>query len=347
MKKTLSLILTLVFILSICTVSFAASEKDGFQHETGNWELVENGIKTKDKGSMIVFEDETTSGSVSLSLSKLDLAKQSAVFVRGDRLEAVEYNTEWAGIKQPGFTAYVLQFCADKVYFYNLYDAALNVSKNALYSTAVADFASKPGDAMFDIKVDFTEEGVLNVYMNEAPLFTWDPAAQNDTHIPEGGQIALRGRSTAAEEYVTFTDVVLTLPKVEHNLIHHESTSNCIAVGHGEYWECDECGLIFADENGEQELDEIPAGAINDNHVNTTDDAELKKDEYSHWYECECGDILDTNEHDEEGANGECSVCGYKATATDTGDMTTVIAIVAIVAALGCGVVFMKTRTEA
>jgi hypothetical protein len=57
MKKTLSLILTLVFVLSICTVSFAASEKDGFQHETGNWELVENGIKSKDKGSMIVFED--------------------------------------------------------------------------------------------------------------------------------------------------------------------------------------------------------------------------------------------------------------------------------------------------
>ena len=141
--------------------------------------------------------------------------------------------------------------------------------------------------------------------------------------------------------------VNLEISALGHDLIHHESTSNCMEAGNGEYWECGECGLLFADEDAKQEINEIPAGEINDNHVNTIDDATVGHDEYSHWYECECGDILDTNEHDEAGENGACSVCGYKAPATDTGDMTAIIAIVAIVAivaVLGCGVVFTVSR---
>ncbi len=138
--------------------------------------------------------------------------------------------------------------------------------------------------------------------------------------------------------------VNLGISALGHDLIHHESTSTCMEAGNGEYWECDECGLLFADEDAEQEINEIPAGEINDNHVNTTDDATVGHDEYSHWYECECGDILDTNEHDEAGTHGECSVCGYKAPAAETGDMTAIIAIVAIVAALGCGVVFTVSK---
>ena len=138
--------------------------------------------------------------------------------------------------------------------------------------------------------------------------------------------------------------VNLGISALGHDLIHHESTSTCMEAGNGEYWECSECGLLFADEDAEQEINEIPAGEINDNHVNTIDDATVGHDEYSHWYECECGDILDTNEHDEAGTHGECSVCGYKAPAADTGDMTAIIAIVAIVAALGCGVVFTVSK---
>ena len=138
--------------------------------------------------------------------------------------------------------------------------------------------------------------------------------------------------------------VNLGISALGHDLIHHESTSTCMEAGNGEYWECGVCGLLFADEDAEQEINEIPAGEINDNHVNTIDDATVGHDEYSHWYECECGDILDTNEHDEAGTHGECSVCGYKAPAADTGDMTAIIAIVAIVAALGCGVVFTVSR---
>lgn len=66
-----------------------------------------------------------------------------------------------------------------------------------------------------------------------------------------------------AYETVSGTDYKVQLVEIHpHTLVHHDAViPDCETDGAGEYWACEGengCGKVFADENGETKLDEIP-----------------------------------------------------------------------------------------
>ena len=88
----------------------------------------------------------------------------------------------------------------------------------------------------------------------------------------------------------------------------------CIENGTEAYWTCSECGKLFSDENGQNEISEtvvIPATG----HTY----GDWKKDATGHWHECSvCGNKNDFAEHTpDKDAPTEtegvvCTVCGYE-----------------------------------
>ena len=87
--------------------------------------------------------------------------------------------------------------------------------------------------------------------------------------------------------------------------------ATCTEPGNIAYWTCSECGNIYSDEQCTmlitQEQTVIPAKGHSPASGWSHDDA-------SHWHAClnGCGTQLDKADHDTNGADGACSVCGYK-----------------------------------
>ena len=87
--------------------------------------------------------------------------------------------------------------------------------------------------------------------------------------------------------------------------------ATCTEPGNIAYWTCTECGNIYSDEQCTmlitQEQTVIPAKGHSPANGWSHDDA-------SHWHAClnGCGTQLDKAAHDTNGADGACSVCGYK-----------------------------------
>ncbi len=87
--------------------------------------------------------------------------------------------------------------------------------------------------------------------------------------------------------------------------------ATCTEPGNIAYWTCTECGNIYSDEQCTmlitQEQTVIPAKGHSPASGWSHDDA-------SHWHSClnGCGTQLDKAAHDTNGADGACSVCGYK-----------------------------------
>ena len=87
--------------------------------------------------------------------------------------------------------------------------------------------------------------------------------------------------------------------------------ATCTEPGNIAYWTCTECGNIYSDEQCTmlitQEQTVIPAKGHSPASGWSHDGA-------SHWHAClnGCGTQLDKAAHDTNGADGACSVCGYK-----------------------------------
>ncbi len=128
--------------------------------------------------------------------------------------------------------------------------------------------------------------------------------------VPAGYESAY---STALGEYKT---------AIPHSLTQHTAVSpDCINNGSKEYWECSDCGMIFADAAGTTETtlgDFIPA-------LGHSYSEDWSHDENEHWRECTvCGDETEKTAHTwdegevtQEATTSEdgvktytCTVCG-------------------------------------
>ena len=91
-------------------------------------------------------------------------------------------------------------------------------------------------------------------------------------------------------------------------LTHIKAVSpSCTEDGNAEYWHCEKCGKYFSDAESTEEVSGqsvfvIPAAGHSYKFV---------PDTVYHWKQCaNCGEITDKAEHDEDGGNGSCTVCG-------------------------------------
>ena len=88
--------------------------------------------------------------------------------------------------------------------------------------------------------------------------------------------------------------------------------STCETHGNKEYYVCDECGLWFEDEDCTKEIIEHSSVELPFAEHDYTD-IEWSKDDVGHWQVCSvCGELSEKVEHDHNGKDGACSVCGYK-----------------------------------
>ena len=108
------------------------------------------------------------------------------------------------------------------------------------------------------------------------------------------------------------------------NMEAHEATeATCTQTGNSAYWSCPDCGKLFADETGTEELSALPEIA---KKAHEWEEA-YKNDEKGHWHKCKNCDALSSSEEHTKVAIGEekaatctedgvtagekCSVCGY------------------------------------
>ena len=85
----------------------------------------------------------------------------------------------------------------------------------------------------------------------------------------------------------------------------------CTEAGNIAYWRCDDCGKLYSDAEGKTEITEADIAIPAKGHSPASG---WSHDDASHWHAClnGCGTQLDKAAHDTNGADGACSVCGYK-----------------------------------
>ena len=85
----------------------------------------------------------------------------------------------------------------------------------------------------------------------------------------------------------------------------------CTEAGNIAYWRCDDCGKLYSDAEGKTEITEADIAIPAKGHSPASG---WSHDDASHWHAClnGCGTQLDKAAHDKNGADGACSVCGYK-----------------------------------
>ena len=103
------------------------------------------------------------------------------------------------------------------------------------------------------------------------------------------------------------------LPCVCENLtqVAEYKAPTCTEAGNIAYWRCDDCGKLYSDAEGKTEITEADIAIPAKGHSPASG---WSHDDASHWHAClnGCGTQLDKAAHDTNGADGACSVCGYK-----------------------------------
>lgn len=121
------------------------------------------------------------------------------------------------------------------------------------------------------------------------------------------------------ERTVFQLDLEVPPPEHRHELtLVAEKAATCTVDGHTSYYACSGCEKWFEDKNGEHEIidrDSVIIPAAHDYMV------EWSKDENGHWLECAvCNEFTEKVEHNSDGEDGDCSVCGYKVVAPEPDD---------------------------
>ncbi len=110
-------------------------------------------------------------------------------------------------------------------------------------------------------------------------------------------------------------------PHVHSGTLVEAVPATCTTAGNSAYYTCD-CGKLFSDEacTNQITLADTVIDALG--HVETT---EWNHDSVYHWQVCSrCQQIINKAEHDTNGTDGACSVCGYKVDASHVHSATAV-----------------------
>lgn len=117
----------------------------------------------------------------------------------------------------------------------------------------------------------------------------------------------------------TMFKLMLNVPEPAHQhklILIKEKAATCTADGHISYYSCSDCNSWFIDENGENEIIDHDSVIISAAHDYAG--VEWSSDEIGHWIECAvCHEQTERTDHNSNGENGECSICGYKSVSTD------------------------------
>jgi len=154
--------------------------------------------------------------------------------------------------------------------------------------------------------------GEIVVYGGE--FYKFNPA-DNASENPKVNFVA-PGYELASESDEEFYYVGL------HKIVHVEKEEPCCMYGFEEYWTCDTCDVIYADEECKTTttLDELKIKEKGHNY------GEYLFDEDGHWKECSCdcgynSCKTETEEHDLD-SDGNCKVCDYPKKEADSGSGT-------------------------
>lgn len=113
----------------------------------------------------------------------------------------------------------------------------------------------------------------------------------------------------------TIFQLELNVPEPEHRhelTLVDEKAATCTVDGHTSYYACSDCEKWFEDENGEREIIDHDSVIIPAAHDYTG--VEWSKDKSGHWLECAvCNERTEKFDHNGDGEDGDCSVCGHKA----------------------------------
>ena len=138
---------------------------------------------------------------------------------------------------------------------------------------------------------------------------------------------------TGSAQTVTFTVVTgntgkLTIKKMEIEYLSPEAwgthklgevvkgtPADCENTGIKDHWECENCGKWFDDQNGTKEITEPQVAPKLDHQYGSWENT---GNILHHERTCTlCHKVTETEGHDTKGADGECSVCGYKSELSD------------------------------
>jgi hypothetical protein len=94
MKKIVTFVLALVMVLSMFTLSFAQDEAEGFRgcvNYTGEWEVVEGGLKSHTHSSIFVFKRTAKTGTfeITMGMSVIKAGGMPGIFLQGTGFENV------------------------------------------------------------------------------------------------------------------------------------------------------------------------------------------------------------------------------------------------------------------
>ena len=225
MKKTLSIILALTFVLSMCTFGFAEGEEvttlDGLTNQVGDWEAVEGGYKAKSSG-MILLDKEMKAGAFEVTVTPgATFNTEISIFVNGSGFDLLT-NMADQRAKTSGYQT--MLYGRDGTFkthigFYNNYSGWKGGA--GVDGATGADFTKFPYDtfvggadgfanASFRIRIEFGSGGakvlvdgkvvVDNVY----PVDKQATTTNTEIKTPTGTQIAIIANDD------TFTDFKFT-----------------------------------------------------------------------------------------------------------------------------------------
>ncbi|MBQ8741769.1 MAG: hypothetical protein IJZ03_00195, partial [Clostridia bacterium] len=209
MKKTLSIILALVFVLSMCTFTFAEeAEKEilpGLINQVGDWSAVEGGYKANSVSGMIVLDQQMGAGVFEATVKRgTEKVNDTAIYLRGTGFDTLE-NFDNIYTKTTGLRV-LFNDSNGQIGFYNNYKNAWCGGPNIDGATG-ADYTKFPYDTWlynvpygeeYALRIEFGTGGIRVIVNDKVVVENVDFAdkqattTNTDIKCPMGTQIAIQ-----------------------------------------------------------------------------------------------------------------------------------------------------------
>ena len=332
MKKIVSIILSLVFVLTMATAGFAArvpADMIDWQDDLGGgaigWDHVDwpklncTVRKAGHIEALMVFNQKAKDGSVSVNMGDKATNYVYDGLYGNTSTETGFYfmaNITPTDVASGIVTSQVSDGYVVVLENVDLYVALYKVNGSNLERTELAkidldddgfmDLGENGSRPCVTLKANYTADGAVEIFVaadgeDEVRVINYTPA--EDAVIPTGNRVALTSRmpnpnfigGTAEAVVIEWVTVECT----NHVLVQKEARTeaDCLMGTCDAYWTCESCGENYSDAAGTQALVTEPNA---ENHVGAIAGTAIRSDEEGHWTVCACGENIEVEAHASE-----------------------------------------------